>query len=36
MATIEWANENSALPTRNFSDGIFELARLSMDTPWKV
>ncbi|RLF74827.1 aldehyde ferredoxin oxidoreductase [Thermococci archaeon] len=27
MAAVEWTNENSALPTRNFSDGIFEFAR---------
>ena len=24
MATVEWTNENFALPTRNFSDGVFE------------
>ncbi len=27
MAAVEWTNENSALPTRNFSDGSFEFAR---------
>ncbi|USG99017.1 aldehyde ferredoxin oxidoreductase family protein [Thermococcus argininiproducens] len=27
MAALEWTNENSALPTRNFSDGSFEFAR---------
>jgi len=27
MAAVEWTNENSALPTRNFSDGTFEFAR---------
>ncbi|WP_258084898.1 tungsten-containing formaldehyde ferredoxin oxidoreductase [Thermococcus thermotolerans] len=27
MAAIEWTNENSALPTRNFQDGSFEFAR---------
>ncbi|MDV3104537.1 tungsten-containing formaldehyde ferredoxin oxidoreductase [Thermococcus waiotapuensis] len=27
MATVEWTNENSALPTRNFQDGSFEFAR---------
>lgn len=24
MATVEWANANSALPTRNMSEGVFE------------
>ncbi len=24
MATVEWANANSVLPTRNFSEGVFE------------
>ncbi len=28
MAAFEWCQENGALPTRNFSDGYFELARL--------
>ncbi len=28
MAAVEWCNENSALPTRNFSDGSFEMARV--------
>jgi len=27
MAAVEWTNENSALPTKNFSDGSFEFAR---------
>ncbi|NJE04584.1 aldehyde ferredoxin oxidoreductase [Thermococcus sp. M36] len=27
MAAVEWTNENSALPTRNFQDGSFEFAR---------
>ncbi|ASI99958.1 tungsten-containing formaldehyde ferredoxin oxidoreductase [Thermococcus celer] len=27
MAAVEWTNENSALPTMNFSDGSFEFAR---------
>ncbi len=27
MAALEWCNENSALPVRNFSDGVFEFAR---------
>ncbi|MEM1900239.1 MAG: tungsten-containing formaldehyde ferredoxin oxidoreductase [Zestosphaera sp.] len=27
MAAVEWCNENSALPVRNFSDGIFEFSR---------
>ncbi len=27
MAAVEWTNENSALPTRNFQDGTFEFAR---------
>lgn len=27
MAALEWCNENSALPVRNFSDGIFEFSR---------
>ncbi|MEM0105830.1 MAG: aldehyde ferredoxin oxidoreductase family protein [Zestosphaera sp.] len=30
MAAVEWCNENSALPVRNFSDGVFEFVR-SMD-----
>jgi len=28
MATIEWCNENSVLPTNNFQEGIFEFHRL--------
>jgi len=28
MATIEWCNENSVLPTNNFREGIFEFHRL--------
>ena len=28
MATIEWCNENSVLPTYNFREGVFELHRL--------
>lgn len=28
MATIEWCNENSVLPTYNFQEGIFKFARL--------
>jgi len=28
MATIEWCNENSVLPTYNFREGIFEFHRL--------
>ena len=27
MMTIEWSNENSVLPTRNFKEGIFEFYR---------
>ncbi|MEM2021465.1 MAG: aldehyde ferredoxin oxidoreductase family protein, partial [Zestosphaera sp.] len=27
MAAVEWCNENSALPVRNFSDGVFEFVR---------
>ena len=27
MAAVEWTNENSALPTKNFQDGSFEFAR---------
>jgi aldehyde:ferredoxin oxidoreductase len=26
MSTVEWSQENSALPTRNFSEGVFEEA----------
>jgi len=26
MSTVEWCQENSALPTRNFSEGVFEKA----------
>ncbi|MGQ9530614.1 MAG: aldehyde ferredoxin oxidoreductase family protein [Candidatus Bathycorpusculaceae bacterium] len=28
MATIDWANENSVLPTYNFKEGIFEFGNL--------
>ncbi|MEM3699672.1 MAG: aldehyde ferredoxin oxidoreductase family protein [Candidatus Bathyarchaeia archaeon] len=28
MATIDWANENSVLPTYNFKEGVFELGNL--------
>jgi aldehyde:ferredoxin oxidoreductase len=28
MATIDWANENSVLPTYNFKEGFFELGNL--------
>jgi len=28
MATIEWSNENSVLPTYNFREGVFEFYRL--------
>ena len=28
MATIDWANENSVLPTHNFREGVFEFANL--------
>jgi aldehyde:ferredoxin oxidoreductase len=27
MDTVEWSQENSALPTRNFSEGVFEKAK---------
>ncbi|MEM2465762.1 MAG: aldehyde ferredoxin oxidoreductase family protein [Candidatus Bathyarchaeia archaeon] len=28
MATIDWANENSVLPTNNFREGVFEFSNL--------
>ncbi|RLI30183.1 aldehyde ferredoxin oxidoreductase [Candidatus Bathyarchaeota archaeon] len=28
MATVEWCQENAVLPTYNFREGVFELARL--------
>ncbi len=40
MATVEWANENSALPTYNFSEGIFDgfekIGGNSMEKIYKV
>ncbi len=40
MATVEWANENSALPTHNFSEGIFDgferIGGNSMEKVYKV